>query len=159
MRSASSSTRSRRPARDWFPALKALDFAGALVLDEGQQADALALADRASLEASEVGAADALTVTQAGVVADYHFGRALVQALRSRLWDPRGARVIVVGGGRRGARRGASVGERRRRHLTLLATSRPDAERMVPQLAASTDVVATVPDDPIAVRLLEQAPT
>ncbi len=144
-------------AKVWFPALRALDFAGALVLDEAQQADALALADRASLEASEVGAADALTVTQAGVVADYHFGRALIQALRSRLWDPRGANGVILGNGREAhavARALASDGVR---HLTLLATSRPDAERMVPQLAASTDVVATVSDDPIAVRLLEGA--
>ncbi len=141
----------------WLPALRALDFAGALVLCAYDQPEALALADRASLEASEVGAADTLTVTQAGVVADYHFGRAVGQALRSRVWDPRGAAGVIIGGGREAhsvARELASLGAR---HLTLLAASRPEAEQMTPRLAASTDVVATVPEDPIAQSLLERA--
>ncbi len=141
----------------WLPALQALDFAGALVLSADDQVEALALAERASLEASEVEAADALTVTQAGLVADYHFGRAVMQALRSRVWDPRGAAGVILGGGREAhavARELASLGAR---HLTLLASSRPEAERMVPRLAASTDVVATVPDDPVTERLLDRA--
>jgi shikimate 5-dehydrogenase len=140
----------------WLPALRALDFAGALVLSPGDQAEALDLADRASLEASEVRAADTLVVTQAGIVADFHLGRAVAQALRSRVWDPRGASAVILGGGREAhavARELASLGAR---HLTLLAASRPEAERMVPRLAASTDVVATVPDDPVAGRLLER---
>ena len=145
------------PAKTWFPGLKALDFAGALVLGAELQREALALADRASLEASEVGAADALTVTQAGVVADFHLGRALIQALRSRLWDPRGANAVVVGEGLEAHAAARALASDGVRHLTLLAGSRPDAERMVPRLAASTDVVATVPDDPIAARLLEGA--
>lgn len=145
------------PAKSWFPGLKALDFAGALVLGADLQRDALLLADRASLEASEVGAADALTVTQAGVVADYHLGRALIQALRSRLWDPRDAHAVVVGAGLEAHAAARALASDGVRHLTLLAGSRPDAERMVPRLAASTDVVATVPDDPVASRLLESA--
>lgn len=143
--------------KTWLPALHALDFAGALVLGHDDQRDAYALAERASLEASEVAAADTLTVTQAGVVADYHLGRAVTQALRSRLWDPRGAAVAILGGGREAhavARELASSGAR---HLTLLAASRPEAEQAVPRLAASTDVVATVPDDPVAGRYLEGA--
>jgi shikimate 5-dehydrogenase len=144
-------------AGDWIPAMRTLDFAGALVLEAGAQVEALRRADRASLDASDVGAADTLVVTQAGIMAEYHLGRALVQALRSRLWDPRAARVVVLGDGieaRVVARELASVGVA---HLTLLAGDRPAAERMVPRLAASTDVVATVPHDPIAVRLLEGA--
>jgi shikimate 5-dehydrogenase len=143
--------------RDWLPALRALDFAGALVLSPDDQVGALALADRASLEASEVGAADTLTVTQAGVVADHHLGRALGQALRSRLWDPRGSTAAILGGGREAhaaARELATLGAR---HLTLLAPTRPEAERMTPRLAASTDVVATVPEDPVAQSLLARA--
>lgn len=142
---------------DWLAALRALDFAGALVLDVRQQRDAFSFAERASLDASEVAAADALTVTPAGVMAEYHFGSALVQALRSRLWDPRGARAVLVGAGveaHAAARALASLGAR---HLTLLARTRPDAERTVPRLAASTDVVATVGDDPAAARLLAEA--
>ncbi len=143
--------------RDWVPALKALEFAGALVFDHNDQGEALALADRSSLEASEAKAADTLTVTQAGVVADYHVGRAVMQALRARVWDPRGAGAVVLGGGREAhsvARELASCGAR---HLTLLARSRPEAERLVPRLAASTDVLATVADDPISARFLEEA--
>ncbi len=144
-------------AAKWVEALRTLDFAGALVLDADAQSDALRLADRSSLDASDVEAADTLIATQAGLVAEYHLGRALSQALRSRLWDPRDARAVVLGGGveaRAVARELASVGVV---HLTLLAGSRPDAERAVPRLAASTDVVATVAHDPVASRLLEQA--
>jgi shikimate 5-dehydrogenase len=142
---------------DWIPALRTLEFAGAMVLDLAAQGDALRHADRSSLDAAGVDAADTITVTQAGLVAEYHLGRALAQALRSRLWDPREARAVVLGGGteaRAVARELASVGVV---HLTLLADTRPEAERAVPRLAASTDVVATVPHDPVATRLLEQA--
>lgn len=142
---------------DWFPALRALDFAGALVFDEAVQGDVLGRADRASLEASEVGAADALTVTPAGVIAEYHLGAAVVQALRSRVWEPRGARAVVLGGGREAHAVARALASQGARHLTLLARSRPEAERMVPRLAASTDVVAAVADDPIAERLLADA--
>lgn len=143
--------------QEWFPALRALDFAGALVLADGQQREVLALAERRSLEADQVRAADTLMVTPAGVMAEYHFGAALVQALRTRLWEPRGARAVLVGAGLEGhaaARALASVGVR---HLTLLARTRPEAERTVPQVVASTDVIATVGDDPVVVRLLAEA--
>jgi shikimate 5-dehydrogenase len=142
---------------DWVDALRTLDFAGALVLDAAAQADAMRLADRSSLDAADVAAADTLTVTQAGLVAEYHLGRALSQALRGRLWDPRGAHAVILGGGteaRAVARELASVGIG---HLTVLADTRPHAERAVPRLAASTEVIATVPHDPIATRLLERA--
>lgn len=144
-------------ANEWLPALRTLEFAGALVLDAEAQREALRASDRSSLDAADVEAADTVTVTQAGLVAEYHLGRALTQALRGRLWDPREARAVVLGGGieaRAVARELASVGVV---HLTLLAESRPEAERAVPRLAASTDVVATVAHDPVATRLLEQA--
>jgi shikimate 5-dehydrogenase len=141
----------------WIPALRTLDFAGALVLDPAAQVDALRGAERASLDASDVEAADTLVVTQGGVMAEYHLGRALGQALRSRLWDPRAARAVVLGSGTEArvvARELASLGVA---HLTVLAHDRPAAERAVPRLAASTDVVATVAHDPAAARLLESA--
>jgi shikimate 5-dehydrogenase len=144
-------------ATTWVSALRALDFAGALVLDADAQAEALRVADRASLEASELGAADSLTVTQAGLMAEYHLGRAVGRALRSRLWDPRDARAVVLGGGIEAAAVARELASTGAGHLTLLAESRPEAERVVPRLAASTDVVATVPDDPVAMRLFEQA--
>lgn len=147
------------PARetDWVSSLRTLDFAGALVLDPAAQREAAARADRSSLDAADADAADALTVTQFGLVAEYHLGRALGQALRARLWDPRDARAVVLGGGleaRAIARELASAGVA---HLTLLADTRPDAEKAVPRLAASTDVVATVAADPVAPRLMEGA--
>src|SRR5690554_3300508 len=58
-------------------ALARLDFAGAVVLGEGAQAEVQRLAHRSSLDAQELGAADTLTVTPAGIVADHTFGRAV----------------------------------------------------------------------------------
>jgi len=142
---------------DWLPSLKALDFAGALVLADALQPDALAQAERASLEATEVGAADALTVTPAGIIAEYHFGAALVQALRSRLWEARGARAVLLGGGREARAAARALASQGVRHLTLVARTRPDAERLVPRVVASTDVVATLPDDPITARFVAEA--
>jgi shikimate 5-dehydrogenase len=147
------------PARgaDWIGSLRTLEFAGALVLDADAQHEAVVRADRSSLDAADAAAADALTVTQAGLMAEFHLGRALAQALRGRLWDAREAHAVVLGGGteaRAVARELASVGVA---HLTLLADTRPDAEKAVPRLAASTDVVATVASDPVATRLLERA--
>jgi shikimate 5-dehydrogenase len=79
------------------------------------------------------------------------------RALRGRVWDPRDARAVVLGGVVEAAAAARELASAGAGHLTLLAGSRPEAERLVPRLAASTDVVATVPDDPIARRLLEQA--
>jgi hypothetical protein len=65
--------------------------------------------ERTSLEVRELGAADALVMTPAGVVADLHLGRAVGAALRHRLWNGAGHAGRGAGGGPHGpGRRRAS---------------------------------------------------
>lgn len=138
-------------------ALRTLDFAGALLLDSRLQHEAVRVVDRTSLDAREVGAVDALVVTPAGIVGDLHAGRAVGAALRARLWDPRGAKAVVLGAdapARAIARELASLGVQ---HLTVLADERPDAERVVERLASSASVDARAYGDPAATSRLEQA--
>ncbi|HLV11751.1 MAG TPA: hypothetical protein VKY42_04815 [Trueperaceae bacterium] len=137
--------------------LKRLDFAGAMVLDESRQAEAQRLADRSSLDAQELGAADTLTVTQAGVMADHCLGRALAALLAAHRWDGAGARVVVLGSGaaaRSLAREALSMGASA---LTVLAADRVAAERVLPQGAAGTALLARAAADPVARTMLEQA--
>jgi hypothetical protein len=145
------------PLGDIIDGLRALDFAGALLLDVRVQREAARAVERTSLEVRELGAADALIVTPAGIVADLHLGRAVGAALRHRLWNARGARAVVLGAdltARAVARELATLGVA---HLTVLAGERPDAERVVAHLAASTDVAARAGNDPAALALLERA--
>jgi shikimate 5-dehydrogenase len=138
-------------------ALRTLDFAGALLLDPRLQGEAARVVDRTSLDAREVGAVDALVVTPAGVVGDLHVGRAVGAALRARLWDPRGAKAVILGAAppaRAIARELASLGVR---HLTVLAEERPEAERAVERLASSATVDARAYADPAATSRLEGA--
>lgn len=137
--------------------LRALEFAGALLLDPRLQVEAASAVDRSSLEVRELGAADALVITPAGTVADLHLGRAVGTALRHRLWDGRGARAVVLGAdltARAIARELATLGVA---HLTVLAKERPEAERVVANLAASTTTAARAFNDPAALALFELA--
>jgi len=145
------------PLEALVEALRTLDFAGALLLDPRLQVEAARSVERSSLEVRELGAADALVLTQAGVVADLHLGRAVGSALRHRLWDGRGARAVVLGAdltARAVARELATLGVA---HLTVLARERPEAERVVARLAASTTTAARAHNDPTALALLELA--
>lgn len=136
--------------------LARLDFAGALVLGEAKQAEAQRLADRSSLEAQELGAADTLTVTPAGIMADHTFGRAVAAMLSGRRWHADGAHAVVLGAGpqaRAVARELARLGVA---SLTLLASDRVEAERALPS-AAGTAGVARSSADPLATTFLERA--
>lgn len=142
---------------DVVTGLKSLEFAGAMVLDEARQAEAQRLADRSSLDAQELGAADTLTVTQAGIMADHCLGRALAAVLVAHRWDGAGARVVVLGSGataRSVAREAVSMGASA---LTVLATDRVAAERMLPHGSAGTAMLARAAVDPVAPTMLEQA--
>lgn len=142
---------------DLIAGLKSLDFAGAMVLDEASQVDAQRLADRGSLDAKELGAADTLTVTQAGVMADHCLGRALAALLVAHRWDGAGARVVVLGSGaaaRSAAREALSLGASA---LTVLAADRVAAERVLPHGTAGTAMLARSLADPLGRTMLEQA--
>ena len=138
--------------------LAPMGFAGALVLDEAQHARAYGAAQRSSLDAHEVGAADALSVSIGGLLAEYNLGRAVGAALQNRGWDARGANVVLLGEGapaRSACRELSSLGAA---HLTVLATNQPTAE-MTSQYAyaASTEVTARAYRDPLAHAYLSRA--
>jgi len=136
--------------------LARLDFAGAMILDEQRQVEAQRLADRSSLDAQELAAADTLTVTQAGVIADHSLGRALTALLGANRWDAAGSKVVVLGAGataRAIARALVSLGAS---SLTVLAKDRVAAERVLPD-GAGAALLARSGADPVARTMLEQA--
>lgn len=138
-------------------ALEPLDFAGMLVLPGELQEEAYRLATRSSLDAQEVGAADALTVTPGGLIAEFNLGRAVGAALAHERWHAREASAVILGGGvsaRAVSRELSSMGVR---HLTVIARHRPNAERVPPKLAASTEVTARAQGDPLSETLIMRA--
>lgn len=154
------------PAHDvgaQLEALATLDFAGAIVLNpptrSGRSAEAAALASvaRTDIDARDAGALDTVIVTPSGLVGEYNIARAVTACLSSVRYDARGARAAIIGGGptcRALARELASLGVV---ELAVLASSRPDAERSVPSLAATTTVSTRALNDPLSTALLEQA--
>src|SRR5690554_3106091 len=125
------------PMAELLRGLARLDFAGAMILDEQRQVEAQRLADRSSLDAQELAAADTLTVTQAGVIADHSLGRALTALLGANRWDAAGSKVVVLGAGataRAIARALVSLGAS---SLTVLAKDRVAAERVLPDGAGA----------------------
>lgn len=140
-----------------FDSLRPLNFAGALILDEGVQRGAQRSASRSSLDAREVGAADVLSVTAAGLIADYSLGQALGQALARAGWHARGASVVILGSGVRARAISRELASSGARQLAVLASSRPVAEESTRQLAATTQVIAGAQGDPLTLRLLEKA--
>ena len=145
------------PLAELMIGLKRLDFAGAMVLDEKRQAEAQRLADRSSLDAQELGAADTLTVTQAGVLADHCLGRALAAMLASHRWDGAGARVAVLGSGATARSLGREALSMGARSLAVLAKDRVAAESVLPPSAAGVTLLARASADPIRRTVLEQA--
>lgn len=143
-------------------ALVQLDFAGALVIGPptgggaSPEAAALSAVGRTDIDAREAGALDTVIVTPSGLVGEYNIGRAVAACLGSVRYDARGARAAIIGGGpscRVLARELASLGVA---ELTVLAASRPEAERSVPSIAATTTVSTRALNDPLATALLEQ---
>ncbi|HZJ08347.1 MAG TPA: hypothetical protein VFD39_01505 [Trueperaceae bacterium] len=141
---------------DLLRGLARLDFAGAMVLDEERQVEAQRLADRSSLDAQELAAADTVTVTQAGIIADHSLGRALAALLGAHRWDAAGSKVVILGAGataRAIAREVVSLGAA---SLTVLAKDRVAAERVLPS-GVGTALLARSAADPVARTMLEQA--
>jgi len=140
-----------------YRGLRRLDFAGALVLDQAVQQAALDHADRASLDATEVGGADTVTVTPGGIIAEYNLGRAAAALLASARWDAREADVVLLGGGPAARGLARELSSQGAASVAVLADSPADAERSMPHLAASTGVVARAASDPLVPTLLERA--
>lgn len=137
-------------------ALARLDFAGSVVLGETAQVEVQRLADRSSLDAQELGAADTLTVTPAGIVADHTFGRAVASMLTSRRWDASGAHAVILGASYKAKALARELARMGVASLTLLDDDRVAAERALP-LAAGTTVMARASGSELAVTFLERA--
>lgn len=138
--------------------LEPLGFSGALILDEARHQHAFRAAQRSSLEAQEVGAADTLSVSFGGLLAEYNFGRAVSAALGNRGWDARGAKVVVLGEGAPAKATCQELSSLGASHLTILSTNRPAAELTSKYAyAASTEVSARAYRDPLAHAYLSQA--
>lgn len=140
-----------------YRALRRLDFAGALILDPEAQSDALRLAQRASLDAEDVGGADTATVTPGGVIAEYNLGRAAAALLEAARWDARGADVVLLGGAQAARGVARELSSQGAASVAMLAASPADAERALPTMAAGTSVLARAASDPLVPTLLERA--
>ena len=119
--------------------LKALDFVGLLALDDASQSEAYLQADRSSLDAQEIRAADSLTVSANGLIGEYNMARAIMQVLKTNEWDARGARAVILGANglaRAIARELSSSGVS---NLSLFAETQPSAESMTAGLEISTE--------------------
>jgi shikimate 5-dehydrogenase len=137
--------------------LRSLEFAGALIFEAALQREAATSAERASLVARTLAAADLIAPTMVGMVADLTVGRAVAAALQARVWNARGARVAVLGAdlsARAVARELASQGIA---HLSVHATARADAERVIASVTALPEVAALAAREPNARLLLERA--
>ena len=144
-------------AAQMLKALAAVEFAGALVVDPEQQLEVPALLQRSSMEVQDSGAADTITVTPAGLIGEYNFGRAVGMMLKSAQWDARDARATILGAGpqvKAISRELSSLGVA---ELAVLASNRPEAEQSVPVLAASTRVMTRMFSDPLAERHLQDS--
>lgn len=144
-------------AGDMLRGLEPLEFAGAIILDPQEQLDVPAQLKRSSMEVQESGAADCVTVTQAGLIGEFNFGRALSEVLNAAGWHAHGARAVILGSGARAraaARELSSLGVS---ELALLADSRPEAEQSAPLLAASSRVLTIAAHEPSAARLLQDS--
>jgi shikimate dehydrogenase len=145
------------PVEGVLSSLVPLEFAGALLLgDEFEQA-ASGLLQRHSLAAQEVGAVDTVSVAGGSLIGEYNAGRAVGSLLAEADWDARGARVVLLGSGRPVSAIARELSSMGVAQLVILAENRPAAERTMPTLAASTEVVASALADPRSDGFLAEA--
>lgn len=146
-----------KPIKGILDALAVLEFAGIMLLDETLQRSAFPHMQRSSLDAQEAGAVDTVTITPAGLFGDYTLGHALGSLLRAHHYDAREAKAVVLGANSESiavARELSSLGVSQ---LTLVAATRPDAEKTLPSVAASTVAVARAIAEPTVPGLIEAA--
>jgi shikimate 5-dehydrogenase len=134
-----------------------LEFAGVLLFGDDFEQKASGLLQRYSLDAQEIGAVDTVTVAAGGLIGEYNAGRAIGSLLAASDWDGRGARAVLLGGGRRVAATARELSSMGVAQIVILAENRPAAERSTPKLAASTTVVASALSDPRSKSFLAEA--
>ncbi len=146
-----------KPLSSILSSMATLEFAGALVLDPQQQAACLGQMQRSSLDAQQAGAIDIITITPAGLFGDYALGHAVGALLKSSGFHLHGARVIILGSGTEVSAIARELSSLGISHLSVLSSNRPDAEKTLPRLAASTTSMATAIHEPTTGLLVEQA--
>ncbi len=146
-----------KPLKAVLDSLGVLEFAGALVLDEAQQHASFLQMQRSSLDAQEAGGVDTISITPAGLFGDYSLGHAVGSLLKANEYDAREAKAVVIGSSSEAiavARELSSIGVSQ---LALIAASRPEAEKTLPSVAASTVAVARALAEPTVPGLIEGA--
>lgn len=144
------------PTEAILAALVPLEFAGVLLVDEEFEAPAPQVS-RSSLDAQQVGGIDTVTVAGGSLIGEYLGGRALGSLLSRSDWDARGAKVVLLGAGRRVASMARELSSLGAAQVVVLGHDRPTAERSAPGMAASTKVVTTAVNDPRHETYLEEA--
>jgi shikimate 5-dehydrogenase len=146
-----------KPLSSVLSSMATLEFAGALVIDPQQQVACLSHMQRSSLDAQQAGAIDVITITPAGLFGDYALGHAVGSLLKNSGFHLHGARVIVVGSGTEVSAIARELSSLGISHLAILSGNRPEAEKTLPRLAASTASIATAIHEPTTASLIEQA--
>ncbi|MGL4610664.1 MAG: hypothetical protein ACRCYY_13455 [Trueperaceae bacterium] len=150
-------TPQNKPLKAVLDSMSVLEFAGGLVLDEAQQHICFSQMQRSSLDAQEARGVDTITITPAGFFGDYAVGHAVGALLKANDYDAREAKAVVLGSSNEAiavARELSSLGVAQ---LTLVAESRPEAEKTLPSVAASTVAVAKAIAEPTVPALIEGA--
>ncbi|MEX2540372.1 MAG: hypothetical protein WD314_01140 [Trueperaceae bacterium] len=145
------------PVEAVLSGLVPLAFAGALLLDDEFEQAASGLLQRYSLDAQEVGAVDTVSVAAGGLIGEYNVGRAIGSLLAEADWDARGARAVLLGSGRRVSAIARELSSMGVAQVVILSENRPAAERSLPRLAASTEVVTSALADPRSEGFLAEA--
>lgn len=141
---------------DAIEALPVLGFAGALVFGDEARREAATATTRRSLEGSDLGVVDAVAVAGDTTIGDFVTARALLDGLRERGWDPRGARIAALGGGAsvRGLLRElATAGAK---EITLVGADAPTAELAMPDLPTGVRGRTLAAADPAVPAMLER---
>jgi shikimate 5-dehydrogenase len=146
-----------KPLTSLLTSMATLEFAGALVLDSQQQIGCLPYMQRSSLDAQQAGAVDIITITPAGLFGDYALGHAMGALLKSAGYHLHGARVVLLGSGTEVSAIARELSSLGIQHLSILAANRPEAEKALPQLAASTTAISMAVGEPMAATYIEQA--
>ncbi len=137
--------------------LETLNFAGAMIFEEGLARQIATSSQRPSIGVQVSGFCDTLICTPAGIIAENSFAQSVRDAFIHQQWDARGARAVVLGNDLYLsviARELANLGVQQ---LVLLAENRPSATRALAYLPKDTEGITDSLSSPQLRIYLEQA--
>lgn len=129
-----------KPVEAVCTGIQALDYAGALVLDENWQHKVTSFCSRSSLAATSNKAIDTLVVTQAGLLGDYVLGQAITELFLDHQWNIKGSSVVITGSGAMARALAKEIAGMGAETLNIVSQSRPAAEQALPQVANTRSV-------------------